>query len=136
MGGAACGGAGRALVAGRPVLKSGPWAAPSNGPNSPRTMMRQTRRRPPAAARDRFRSISIPVAEAGRRAVRVALRLGVVMLASGTQTREVETTLRVVLQALGVPEGQAVVWRVPLKAVAPVRIRSGLPLLRIRTCSC
>jgi hypothetical protein len=99
-------------------------------------MMRQTRRRPPAAARDRFRSISIPVAEAGRRAVRVALRLGVVMLASGTQTREVETTLRVVLQALGVPEGQAVVWRVPLKAVAPVRIRSGLPLLRIRTCSC
>jgi hypothetical protein len=26
--------------------------------------------------------------------------------------------------------------RDPLKAVAPVRIRSGLPLLRIRTCSC
>jgi uncharacterized membrane protein YjjP (DUF1212 family) len=51
----------------------------------------------------------MPVAEAHRRAVRVALGLGVVMLASGAQTREVETSLRVVLQALGLPGAGAVV---------------------------
>jgi uncharacterized membrane protein YjjP (DUF1212 family) len=40
--------------------------------------------------------------------MRVAARLGVVMLASGAQTREVETSLRVVLGALGLPGAEAV----------------------------
>jgi uncharacterized membrane protein YjjP (DUF1212 family) len=43
----------------------------------------------------------IPAAPDRRRAIRVALRLGVVMLASGAQTREVETSLRLLLEALG-----------------------------------
>jgi hypothetical protein len=36
---------------------------------------------------------AIPVTAARRRAIRVALRLGVIMLASGAQTREVERLL-------------------------------------------
>ena len=52
---------------------------------------------------------SVPAAAAGRRAVRVALRLGVVMLASGGQAQEVEGRLRVALRALGLPEADAVI---------------------------
>jgi uncharacterized membrane protein YjjP (DUF1212 family) len=44
-----------------------------------------------------------------RRAIRVALRLGVVMLASGAQAQEIETSLRAVMRALGLPGGEAVV---------------------------
>jgi uncharacterized membrane protein YjjP (DUF1212 family) len=51
----------------------------------------------------------LPDAAARRRAVRVAVRLGVVMLASGAQTREVETSLRLVLEALGLPGAEAVI---------------------------
>jgi uncharacterized membrane protein YjjP (DUF1212 family) len=50
-----------------------------------------------------------PDAEARRRAVRVALRLGVVMLASGAQAHEVEASLRAVMAALGLAGGEAVV---------------------------
>jgi uncharacterized membrane protein YjjP (DUF1212 family) len=44
-----------------------------------------------------------------RRAIRVALRLGVIMLASGAQTQEIETTLRAVMRALGLPGAEAVI---------------------------
>jgi len=44
-----------------------------------------------------------------RRAIRVALRLGVLMLASGGQAREVETSLLVVLRAFGLSGADAVV---------------------------
>jgi uncharacterized membrane protein YjjP (DUF1212 family) len=64
---------------------------------------------------------SIPAAAARRRTIRVAVRLGVVMLASGAQTREVETSLRVVLGALGLPGAEAVISysTVSVSSVAP-----------------
>jgi uncharacterized membrane protein YjjP (DUF1212 family) len=52
---------------------------------------------------------STPAVAARRRAMRVAVRLGVVMLASGAQTREVETSLRRMLGALGLPGAEVVV---------------------------
>jgi uncharacterized membrane protein YjjP (DUF1212 family) len=60
-------------------------------------------------------------AAARRRAVRVALRLGVVMLASGAQAQEVETSLQVVLQAMGLPGAGAVITysNVMVSYVAP-----------------
>ncbi|MGH9116892.1 MAG: threonine/serine exporter family protein [Acidimicrobiales bacterium] len=44
-----------------------------------------------------------------RRRVAVALRLGVDMLASGAQAQEVETSLRAVMRALGLPGAEAVI---------------------------
>lgn len=52
---------------------------------------------------------ALPATPDRRRAVRVALRLGVVMLASGAQTQEVETSLRAVMRAFGLPGAEAVI---------------------------
>jgi uncharacterized membrane protein YjjP (DUF1212 family) len=52
---------------------------------------------------------SIPATVARRRAMRVAVRLGVAMLASGAQTHEVETSLRRMLGALGLPGAEVVI---------------------------
>ena len=64
---------------------------------------------------------ALPATPDRRRAVRVALRLGVVMLASGAQTQEVETSLRAVMRAFGLPGAEAVITygAVPVSYVAP-----------------
>jgi uncharacterized membrane protein YjjP (DUF1212 family) len=64
---------------------------------------------------------TLPASEARRRAVRVALRLGVVRLASGAQAPESETSLLEVMQAFGLKGGDAVVTSssVTVSYVAP-----------------
>lgn len=60
-------------------------------------------------------------AEARRRAVRVALHLGILLLTSGAQAQEAEAELREVLQALGLRGGEAIVTSssVTVSYVAP-----------------
>jgi uncharacterized membrane protein YjjP (DUF1212 family) len=68
-----------------------------------------------------MRSEAMPPAEARRRAVRLALRLGVLMLTSGAQAQEAETNLCDVMQAFGLSGGDAIVTSssVTVSYVAP-----------------
>ncbi len=74
------------------------------------------------------------VAPDARRSVRLAVRLGVAMLAGGAQTREVETDLHAVLAALGIPDAEAVVSYpvVTVSAIAPGSAETTTATLAVR----
>jgi uncharacterized membrane protein YjjP (DUF1212 family)/uncharacterized membrane protein YjjB (DUF3815 family) len=64
---------------------------------------------------------TMTVVEARRRAVRVTLRLGVLMLMTGAQAREAEASLRAVMESFGLRGGDAIVTSasVTVSYVAP-----------------
>jgi uncharacterized membrane protein YjjP (DUF1212 family) len=70
-----------------------------------------------------------------RRVVRLALRMGVAMLASGAQTTDTETSLRGVMRALGLPGAEAAVTfsTVSISFVAPGDAQATSAMQMVRT---
>jgi uncharacterized membrane protein YjjP (DUF1212 family) len=70
-----------------------------------------------------------------RRVVRLALRMGVAMLASGAQTTDTETSLRGVMRALGLPGAEAAVTfsTVSISFVAPGDAQATTAMQMVRT---